>query len=134
MPYNPYYGYNQSLDNLGQLRNYQQQSQQNGINWVQGEDAAKAYLVAPGCSVLLMDSETQCFYIKSTDVNGMPQPLRIFDYTERSRQVVEKAPHAEQYDTYATHDEIIALEERIKQLENRPRPKMEVVEVNSDAE
>lgn len=58
--------------------------QQNGIIWVQGEAGAKSYLVAPGHSVLLMDSEGSAFYIKSTDVSGMPLPLRIFDYTERN--------------------------------------------------
>lgn len=58
--------------------------QQNGIIWVQGEAGAKSYLVAPGQSVLLMDSEESAFYIKSTDLSGMPLPLRIFDYTERN--------------------------------------------------
>lgn len=60
------------------------QPQQNGIIWVQGEAGAKSYLVAPGQSVLLMDSEDSTFYIKSTDSSGMPLPLRIFDYTERN--------------------------------------------------
>jgi len=58
------------------------QSQSNVI-WVQGENAAKSYPVASGQSVLLMDSETSSFYIKSTDQSGMPLPMRIFDYTER---------------------------------------------------
>lgn len=57
--------------------------QQGGINWVQGEAGAKAFLVGAGQSVLLMDSEAQCFYIKSTDASGMPMPLRTFDYKER---------------------------------------------------
>ena len=37
------------------------------IIWVQGEAGAKAYPVAAGNSVQLMDSERQVFYIKSTD-------------------------------------------------------------------
>lgn len=62
-----------------------QQPQQTGsaINWVQGEAGAKSFAVAPGQSVLLMDSETNVFYIKSADTSGMPQALRIFDYKER---------------------------------------------------
>lgn len=60
-----------------------QQGNQGGILWVQGEASAKAYPVAPGQSVLLMDSEDAVMYIKSTDQSGMPLPLRIFDYTER---------------------------------------------------
>lgn len=130
MPYNPYqpYPYQQSLDNLGQLRMWQQQAQ-SGINWVQGIDAAKAYIVAAGNSVLLLDSESQCFYIKSTDASGMPQPLRIFDYTERTADIAEDVSR----ETYATKDEVAELLERIKKLENRRKPKMEVVEVSEDA-
>lgn len=60
-----------------------QQPQQGGINWVQGEAGAKSFNVSAGQSVMLMDSESNVFYIKSTDTSGMPLPLRIFDYTER---------------------------------------------------
>ena len=65
-----------------------QMTQQNdtGILWVQGEAGAKSWAVAPGKSVMLMDSESNTFYIKSSDTSGMPMPLRIFDYTERSTQ------------------------------------------------
>jgi len=54
----------------------------NNIIWTQGMDAARAYLVAAGNSVLLMDSEAERFYIKTTDGSGMPQPLRVFEYKE----------------------------------------------------
>lgn len=60
------------------------QTSGSGINWVQGENAAKSYPVAAGQSVLLMDSEDSVMYIKSTDQSGMPLPLRIFDYQERN--------------------------------------------------
>ena len=53
-----------------------------GLIWVQGEAGAKGYPVEPGNTVLLMDSETDCFYIKSTDSSGIPSPLRIFSYNE----------------------------------------------------
>ena len=33
-----------------------------------------------------MDSESNTFYIKSSDNSGMPMPLRIFDYKERTTQ------------------------------------------------
>lgn len=32
----------------------------------------------------MMDSEKSSFYIKTVDASGMPQPLRIFDYAERT--------------------------------------------------
>lgn len=55
----------------------------NGLIWVQGEAGAKSYLVAPGNTVMLMDSEGERFYLKSADASGMPMPLRIFEYKER---------------------------------------------------
>lgn len=64
----------------------QQPVNDTGILWVQGEAGAKSWAVAPGKSVMLMDSETNTFYIKSSDPSGMPMPLRIFDYTERTVQ------------------------------------------------
>ena len=76
----------------------------------EGEEAAKAYMVAAGNSVLLMDSEKHSFYIKSTDQSGMPMPLRIFDYTERTAQPQKKT------EEYATREELKALEERISAL------------------
>ena len=66
-----------------QQGNQLQGVQNNGIIWVQGRAGANAFLVAPNASVMLMDSDEKVFYIKSADASGMPQPLRIFDYTER---------------------------------------------------
>ena len=60
-----------------------QQPTQGAPIWVQGEAGAKSFLVAPGQSLILMDSEAEVFYIKSTDASGVPMPLRIFDYKER---------------------------------------------------
>ena len=130
----PYYGnYNQFYqpplqDNLAQMRNnqymqipqmqpmQQEQNQQssNGIIWVQGEEGAKAYMVAPGNSVLLMDSENSAFYIKSSDNSGMPMPLRIFDYVERNakQQTQNIKPNVE----YVTRQEFDALSARINDI------------------
>lgn len=66
-----------------QPQNTAPQNNGNGLIWVQGEAGAKSYLVAPGNTVMLMDSENSTFYLKSADSSGMPMPLRIFDYTER---------------------------------------------------
>ena len=70
--------------NASNLPSNAQQAAGSGIIWVQGENAAKAYPVASGQSVLLMDSEDSVMYIKSTDQSGMPQPLRIFEYKEKT--------------------------------------------------
>ena len=49
--------------------------------WVQGDTGAKAFIVAPNSSVILMDSESDHFYLKAVDVSGMPS-LRKFKYEE----------------------------------------------------
>lgn len=91
------------------------------INWVMGEAAARSYAVAPGQSVLLLDSDSSVFYIKSADASGMPLPLRIFDYKERTQQ-----PHTEpqvqqsaQIPEYITRDE---FEKRIAEIVEAKKP------------
>lgn len=126
----PYYGYqpmyqpyqSPMADQLAQLRNsYQPQaqvpqaSQQSPILWVQGEEAAKAYMVAPGATVLLMDSEGQSFYLKSTDPQGMPLPLRIFDYVERTAQKPLEQPKISTGE-FVTRREFEALAARVGEL------------------
>lgn len=93
--------------NAPNLSSNAQAQQNNQITWVQGEAAAKAYPVGAGNSVLLMDSEDAIFYIKSTDQSGMPQPLRIFDYSERKSPNSEpkKAELQNEYVTRAEFDE-----------------------------
>lgn len=79
----------------------------NGVNWVQGEAGAKSWVVPPGKSVMLMDSENSVFYIKTTDNSGVPLPLRIFDYTERTAQNVSSAEITQTINSqYVTKDEL----------------------------
>ena len=52
---------------------------------MQGEAAAKSYPVAPNTTVMLLDSENSTFYLKTSDASGMPLPLRVFDYSERTQ-------------------------------------------------
>lgn len=87
----------------------------NGIIWVQGEEGAKAYLTAPGASVLLMDSENNTFYIKSSDQSGMPLPLRIFDYTERTAAGKPAVEPQTQVD-FVTREEFNTLEDKLNTL------------------
>ena len=85
-PMYPQYNYVQSQQPMMQQPQTQSQVNDNGILWVQGEAGAKSWAVAPGKSVMLMDSESNTFYIKSSDNSGMPMPLRVFDYKERTTQ------------------------------------------------
>lgn len=93
MAYNNYFpmgyqgypqGYPQNYPQNYPQQNFQPQNNQNsGVTWVQGIEGAKAHPVGAGQSVLLMDSDSNCLYLKSADQSGMPS-LRVFDYTERT--------------------------------------------------
>ncbi len=96
-----------------------QQNQQGGLIWVQGEAAAKSYMVAPGNTVQLWDSEEKVIYLKSADPSGMPS-MKILDYTIRGE---EKETPAEEY---ATKAEVAALAEKIKELSRRKKVVREV--------
>lgn len=114
MQYNPY-------ASQQQFQQSQNNSNNNGITWVQGEAGAKAYPVAAGSSMLLMDSEAENFYIKSTDASGMPQPLRKFEYKEvLENQKQEIPPVAQSFDSsqFVTRDE---FERRINELSRRSK-------------
>lgn len=120
--YNPMGNYNPYQVGYQQVQNAQQ-VQTGGLQWVQGEAGAKAYPVQAGQSALLMDSENNVFYIKSTDNSGMPLPLRTFDYKERTAQSTSKmAQNAPQtaIDTslFVTRNE---LEERLAELVTKSR-------------
>lgn len=99
--------------------------QGNGIIWVQGEAGAKSYMVAPGNAVMLMDSESSTFYLKTVDPSGMPS-MRIFDYTERSARSVQPQPAPD----YVTRSEFEALAARLDAL-SAPRTKRAKEEQNN---
>ena len=129
----PYYGYNPyqfgqvnplqpQMDRLANMQaQYQQPQQQNvnqGILWVQGEAGAKSYLVAPNTSVLLLDSESEKFYIKTTDQAGMPT-LRTFEYKEitaGAAPTAPKQPEINMDDKYVTRQEYNDLRVKYEEL------------------
>ena len=84
------------------------QPQQSGIIWIQGESAAKSYLVAPNTSVALWDSERQTVYIKSADASGMPS-MKTLDYTIRENAQPQPANTV----IYATKDDVASLNDQI---------------------
>lgn len=129
----PLYGYNPyqfgqvnplqpQIDRLANMQaQYQQPQQQNvnqGILWVQGEAGAKSYLVAPNTSVLLLDSESEKFYIKTTDQAGMPT-LRTFEYKEVTAGAApapQKQPEINMDDKYVTRQEYNDLRGKYEEL------------------
>lgn len=94
-PYSPNMGYTMP-----------QAPQNDSVNWVLGEAGAKAYMVAPGSTVLLMDRDQPVLYLKTVDASGMPS-LRIFDYVERSARMPQNAqePHEDKYITRKEFEE-----------------------------
>lgn len=108
--YNPYLqnGY------LGQQNDY---VNRNPI-WVQGEAGAKSYMVPPNSTVMLMDSESQRFFLKSTDATGMPQPLRVFEYTEKPLNAPQAASNPQSVDLsgFVTKAEFDAFKSEIRRF------------------
>lgn len=102
----------------------QQQPQSNGIVWVQGEQAAKSYLVGAGNSVLLMDSDATRFYLKSADNSGMPLPLRIFEYKEiqPGQQPPVQTIQTEDFVTRKEFDELKAMIDQMKEVRKNAKP------------
>lgn len=116
-----YGGFPATYQPMIQAPQYQapQQNQQGGLIWVQGEAAAKSYMVAPGNTVQLWDSEEKVIYLKSADPSGMPS-MKILDYTIRGEEKEEPAKE------YATKEELDALAEKVKELARRKKVVREV--------
>lgn len=136
MTFNPYFpaGYGMQAPYLGAVQQQYQPQQNGGLIWVQGIEGAKSHPVGAGQSTLLMDSESNCFFIKSADASGMPLPLRIFDYKERN-QNAQNAPTAPANDmaVFITRDE---FEARIAQIcaEYAPKKRQTRKENTEDGE
>ncbi len=107
----------------------QVQGQNTGIIWIQGEQAAKSFLIAPNTTVPLFDTESQCIYLKSADASGMPS-LKILDYTIRDQRpqnspanVLEQGKGNSNYVTKAEYDDIVreigALKAQVESMSAR---------------
>ena len=96
---------------------YQQNTQQTGLIWVQGEAAAKSYLLAPGCTVPLWDSEEKVIYLKSADASGMPS-MKVLEYKIRGEEEAKPAPE------YATKEDLDALAEKVAALAKKKTVKV----------
>ena len=84
--------------------------QTNSPIWVQGEAGAKSYLVAPGTTVALWDSEAQVIYLKSADASGMPQ-MKVLDYTIRGGQPLNQNLE------YAKREDLERLAQRVAEIQ-----------------
>ena len=84
--------------------------------WVQNEQSAEAYLVAPNSFVRLWDAQKPIFYEKRADASGRPLPLEVYEYTKRQRTMpTEALVNAEGLIDYKK--DLEALTRRIEALE-----------------
>lgn len=100
--------YNQAV-NIPQMQTVPQSQVNQGLLWVSGEVGAKSYLVAPNSTVLLMDSDSSRFYLKSADNAGMPS-LRIFEYSEVTNTTTTSV-NAPNLDENVLNDKFVTREE-----------------------
>ena len=132
-PYNYGYGYPQYQngavpDMLGQYKGqYQQMPMQpiqqpiqsnGGLIWVDNEEQAKNYLVAPNNVVPMFDKSSSAMYIKSSDGAGMPtfKKYKLIDVDEETPKNAPTTHKCTCGDKFATKEQINALEGKIDDL------------------
>lgn len=108
------------------------------IQWVKGIEGAKSYQVQPGTSIILMDSESQTFFIKSANAAGIPE-IHAYSFKEIyeiNGQVISQAyvPQKEFAQLKSQFDELQAqLELMIKEKQEKPVKKSSLI-LKGDAE
>lgn len=110
---NTLYGYNNLAPTQPIAPPMTPSNQLGAINWVQGEAGARSVSVSAGQKVLLMDSENNVFYVKSSDATGMPLPLRTFEYKEIGSEDNKITTPAQ--NEYVTHEELKQILNELKQ-------------------
>lgn len=99
------------LQGFGQQQPQPQQQQQ-AIEYVNGLEGAKGYLMLANSTKLLMDSDRNYFYIKSANQNGQAN-IRIFKYQEVTQ---DSTPKQETTVEYATMKDLDELRKQIEDL------------------
>ena len=138
MAYNPYFNpyYGQPMpDNLMQMRQLQQpqmQAQmqpqmqmqnpiaQGGVQWVNGEQEARGYLIAPNSAVALWDSSAPTVYLKQSDASGKPT-LKIYDLVERAETT--RTALQEKGVEFVTREEFDALAALVGEIKGKKKRK-----------
>ena len=82
-----------------------QTQNQNTFAWVQGEEAAKSYPVAPGNTIVLIESEKPIMYMKSADLSGRPQPMQVrYLVSEEDYKKIQNGSSFSEDDKYVTKE------------------------------
>lgn len=80
--------------NTQTYQNPQAGQAQSNIYWVSGRENARSTQLQPNSSMILLDNETNKFYIKTTDNIGLGK-IRVFNYTEELDAPEQKNPTPE---------------------------------------
>lgn len=91
----------------------QPQQAQNSILtvFVNSEDEVNFYPVAAGVTVMLVSFNLGKFYLKSTGKNGVPEPLRVFPFTEETR-----LPANQNEDVFVRREDFDTLSNKLDSL------------------
>ena len=124
-PYNYYANPYPTTGSVPQYQSYQpmlqqlspQQTQQQPSNsiltvFVNSEEEVNLYPVAAGVTVMLVCFSNHKFYLKSTSKTGVPEPLRIFPFTEE----IHISPENQNVGNYATKEEMRSLSDKLDKL------------------
>lgn len=89
------------------------------ISFVNGESGANAYLVGAGRTGLLFDFNLGKFWIKETDINGIPKQIRTFSFKEETpkQQVVQSNENIVSREEFTTLTQSVsALSQSVNKL------------------
>ena len=90
----------------------------NNILWVQGIEGAKAQQIQPNSSLLLLDSESDHFYMKVCDQYGICLPIKTYKFEEEvpvaPTPQVEISTAAPDLSNYVTKEELTSLLKELK--------------------
>ena len=127
--YYPQYQNGAVPDMLGQYKGqYQQPIMQQpiqqpiqsngGLIWVDNEEQAKNYLVAPNNVVPMFDKSSSAMYIKSSDGAGMPtfKKYKLIDVDEETPKNAPTTHKCTCGDKFATKEQLNALEGKINDI------------------
>ena len=105
-----------------------------GVAFVQGENAALAYVVPNGKTFLLIDTVEDRIYFKSADGYGRPSPLNDFWLTktkpEAKAEPSEEKPAEPEWVTRQDFDELKAQVEALAAKKTPGRPRKEETEAD----
>lgn len=106
----------QPMPNVYQPQASTQQPSSNLMTiFVNSEEEVLNYPVAAGLTVLLLSFNLKKFWLKSTNTNGVPQPIRVFPFTE---EIQQSAQTTNNQNDSVTREEFRALNEKLEKLIN----------------